>query len=106
MQNYPWLIVKLVPFIFILMLFTSIADADFYLELGVGKNGLLQQEWVARDSTACMFGAGYIWQPAKRHIVDFSYRHNSQCTVGNGFDEREEDANDSVGIYYRYYIRN
>lgn len=83
----------------------SSAQAGFYVEAGIGKNGLAQDYWIARDSTACMVGFGYVHRFDNYWTLDGSYRHNSQCTVGQGFDERPENVNDSVGIYIRHEWR-
>jgi hypothetical protein len=77
---------------------------EFYLELGVGKNDIFgENDWIGRESTACMFGAG--WATRKdQWQYDFTFRHHSQCTRGEGFDSRDEDTLDSIGLFIRYYL--
>ena len=87
---------------YILLLLPVSLSAGPYIELGVGKNGL-NQRWEGSDSMGCYFGLGYNhrWQD---YEIDAAWRHSSQCTRGDGFDEREEDSLDSIGVYGRYYF--
>lgn len=80
---------------------TAFAEGNFYFEIGVGKNGINNPDWLGNDSTGCMFGGGYEYTYAQRHVLSVSYRHASQCTRGEGFDDRLESYNDSVGVYYK-----
>jgi hypothetical protein len=86
---------------YLLLLFPLTCNAGFYAEIGLGKNGLFQ-DWEGSDSVACMLGFGYTRGINQNIEIDLSYRHHSQCTRGEGFDDREEDTLDSVGVYLRY----
>jgi len=79
------------------------ANEGFYLELGVGKNGLYQDDWLGREDIGCYAGAGYV-RNFGPWALDLSYRHASQCDRGRGVDGRDESANDSLGLYGRYYF--
>lgn len=80
------------------------AGQGFYLEIGAGKNGLFQEEWLGRSNIGCYAGAGYV-RDIGQWSIDLSYRHISQCDRGNGYDDKDETSNDSVGIYGRYYVQ-
>jgi hypothetical protein len=86
------------------MLAESCEGGEFYLELGIGKNDIFDvNDWEGRESTACMFGAG--WTTRKdQWQYDITFRHHSQCTRGEGFDSRDEDTLDSIGVFFRYYL--
>ena len=93
--------------VFALILATSsaIANDGFYAEIGIGKNGLFQDWWLGRYDVGCYAGAGYSWDVDK-FTFDLSYRHSSQCDRGQGYDDRIESVNDSIGLYGRYYFND
>ena len=82
---------------------SSPSQAGAFVELGIGKNGLLQT-WEGSDSTACMFGAGYQKMITEDVEVEVAYQHFSQCTRGLPFDSRSEDTLDSVGVWVRWHF--
>ena len=89
---------------FVLIMFADKCQAEFYIELGVGKNDIFDKDdWEGRESTACMGGLGWITRK-NSWSMEIAYRHNSQCTRGNGFDSREESHLDSAGVFVRYYF--
>jgi hypothetical protein len=79
------------------------ANSGFYFELGTGKNGLHQDNWLGREDIGCYTGAGYV-RNFGPWALDLSYRHASQCNRGQGYDDRDESTNDSLGLYGRYYF--
>ena len=79
------------------------ANEGFYMELGLGKNGVRQDYWLGRGDIGCYAGTGYL-RDFGQWSVDLSYRHVSQCDRGNGYDDRVETSNDSIGVYGRYYF--
>lgn len=91
-----WALLLSAPFWVILASLLNPVKAGFYIEAGIGKNGLNQDWWKGRESTACYIGAGYIWRQGDGLSVSVNWDHDSQCTRGDGFDERDEDSNDSV----------
>ena len=82
---------------------TCTAEAGFYAEIGLGKNDVFDtNHWEGRSSTGCNFSLGYeyILNPDISLIAEYS--HYSQCTRGNGFDSRSEDALDNFYFKARY----
>jgi hypothetical protein len=77
---------------------------EWYVEIGVGKNDVFDVNgWEGRESTACMGGFGWMHRK-EQWAIDINYRHSSQCTRGNGFDSRDENTLDNIGVYGRYYF--
>ena len=73
------------------------AQAGFYLEIGVGKNDVLNKNnWLGRESLGCFAAGGYVWRLEKGYSLDLSFTHHSQCTRGDGFDDREEQTLDAI----------
>ena len=81
----------------------SLANEGFYVELGIGKNGIYQENWLGREDIGCYAGFGYA-KDIGSFTLDASYRHSSQCDRGRGYDDRDESINDSFGLYGRYYF--
>ena len=95
---------RIALFIAIILLLALLheAKAGWYVEGGIGKNGLFSNDWEGRDSTACMLGAGYAGSFTEHTKYDIGWAHYSQCTRGQGFDSRPEDSLDSIIIKLRY----
>lgn len=76
-----------------------------YLELGIGKNDIFDEnEWIGRESTGCNFGGGFVYAFKQQYQLDFNFSHYSQCTRGEGFDNRSESALDVFYIKGRYFF--
>lgn len=90
-------------FTFGLLVWCEHGHAGFYIEGGIGKNGISHSNnWEGRESTACMFGFGYAGKYTNNLVYDIGYSHHSQCTRGRGFDSRPEDSLDSAIFKLRY----
>ena len=91
--------------IILLLSFSAHAHEGFYIEAGVGKNDVLNKNnWTGRESMGCSMGAGFVYAPYPYLHFDAGFIHYSQCTRGNGFDDRIEDHLDSIYISGRYYF--
>lgn len=81
------------------------AHEGFYLELGIGKNDVFgENDWIGRDSAGCNLGGGFIYAPTPRTQIDLGFSHYSQCTRGNGFDNRSEDDLDVIYLKGRFFL--
>lgn len=86
----------------VLLLFTCSANAGPYIEIGVGKNGVRQDEWGGRDRTGGWLGFGYVWHPSLEWEIDLGWDHMSQPALGDPFNGKKEDSNDSITLQIRY----
>ena len=87
----------------ILLVFISFeCSAGFYLEAGVGRHGLTQDDWIGREDTGGWLGMGYIWRPEPNWMIDLGYDHMSQPGRGQPFNDQPESTNDSLTIQIRY----
>lgn len=99
-----WISIPLALLLLVLAVFDAKSNDGFYLQLGIGKNDVFDtNEWVGRESMGCSAGGGYVFAWPDWEI-DAGFVHYSQCTRGNGFDNRYEDALDSIYISGRYYF--
>lgn len=81
------------------------AREGFFVEVGVGKNGLQSSNrWEDMGGAGCYFGLGYAGDFTKSLTYEVAWRHTSQCETDVPDDGLIESNNDNIAIYGRYWF--
>lgn len=100
-----WWITVIIFIVGIIYYYNAEAHEGFYIEAGVGKNDIFDKnDWEGRESAGCTFALGYVYSLNSSWYIDGRFSHFSQCTRGNGFDDRSEMTADNFYLNIRYYF--
>lgn len=97
MLIFWWTIVGMAALVIIVVSLGQRVEAHdgFYLMIGAGENhSAWNQEyaWNDNDEIGCGFGFGYMANLSSSTMLDFAFRHKSQCLSGKPVNDDNESG--------------
>lgn len=92
---FSWTIVGMIALVVIVVSLGQRAEAreGFYLMIGAGENHSAwndEHAWVDNGEIGCGFGFGYMTDLSSSTVLDFAFRHKSQCMSGPPVNDENE----------------